>query len=354
MIVKVKWFLTGKVTVFDEANDILNKKTTIAEVKGLIQIRFGFNVSEIVLIKDHLVENDISLGSLGIVGSDDDPILTAHVIRESELEPSNTGESSIDEFSHSDFILAMRMIGKPVPISDERLVAMRVNAPRQRPSFLNVSASGRHPDSDRNLLPSSSIDRFHRGSVDSSSPEGPANRSRPSTEKVGHPVAPRHDPSKSTAYHIFDNVLYGLRKEGVDETFQLPYPGIDPLPFWDLRIPDMRYNYESECEVNELCLELFYYGEFKAITNKQKLIALVHQVIDSKAGVRVRTPFPIREAGCMYPLIAIPIVVSEMDAMVLGDRFFEHFGEKQEERVKPKGSRDRSSTGVGSGGCAAQ
>lgn len=337
----MKWFLTGKISTFDEADDILNKDTTIAELKGLIQIRFGFNVSEIVIIKDHLIENDASLESVGIVGSPKDPILTAHVVRESELEPSNVDNGGINEYSHSDFILAMKMLGKPVPVSDERLIAMRVNAPRQRPAFLNTpgpTASTRMMDSD------------------------PANPHRskpppPPSEMPGVPKSggvPTYNPRTTEVFQIFDKVMYGLRKVGVDEEFQLNYPGMDPLPFWDMRVPDAYYHYERECHVSEICLELFYFGEFQAVKDKNKLIALVHQTIDSKAGVRVRTPLPLREAGCMYPLIAVPIVLNEVDAMVLGDMFFEDFGKKRDSRTVGKGTRDAKAEGASAGPCAAQ
>eukprot|EP00796_Vickermania_ingenoplastis_P004346 gene4346-3160_t len=335
----VRLVLTGKITTFDEADDILNKNTTIAEVKGLIQIRFGFNVSEIVIIKDHLVENDESLESVGIVGAPNDPVLTAHVVRETELEPSNVDDGGINEFSHSDFILAMKMLGKPVPISDERLIAMRVNAPRQRPAFLNAPA------------PSSSMNSTGTaiGRLAGPGQQPPADHRHPGqpSGRGPEPRAPSgYNPRASEVFHIFENVLYGLRKEGVDEEFQLHYPGMDPLPFWDMRTPDAYYNYERECELNEICLELFYFGEFKAVKDKQKLLALVHQSIDSKAGVRVRTPLPLREAGCMYPLIAVPIVLSEVDAMVLGDRFFEDFGKRRDTRMEAKGTRDANSAGV--------
>lgn len=364
MKVQVKWFLTGKISSFDEADDILGPQTTIAELKGLIQIRFGFHVSEIVLIKEHLLENEVTLESMGLVGSAADPILTAHVIRESDLEPSNANsESSIEEYSHTDFIMAMKMLGKPVPISDDRLLAMRVNAPRQRPSFLNIPErytknmgviSGQGVD---NLPFSSQRPYFHP--ISTSKAESALNSSTtteeasPSGDHNGN-VALRYNPRETQVYHIFEKVLYGMRKEEVDEEFQLPYPGMDPLSFWDARIPDPSLQYERYCEVNEICLELFYFGEFKAVKDHQKLIALVNQTIDSKVGVRVRVPCWIREAGCMYPLIAVPIVLSEMDAMVLGDRFFEDFGKQRNPKTLAKGTHDPKEAGAKSSGCTPQ
>ena len=52
---------------------------------------------------------------------------------------------------------------------------------------------------------------------------------------------------------------------------------------------------------------------------------LLQSVLESK-GIRLRTPFRPREAGCMYPLVACAIIVHEMDAMELGNLFFEDFG----------------------------
>lgn len=363
MKVQVKWFLTGKISSFIEEDDILGPQTTIAELKGLIQIRFGFNTSEIVLIKDHLIENDITLQQLGIVGGLKDPVLTAHVIRESELESSNVeSDSSIEEYSHTDFILAMKMIGKPVPIADDRLLAMRANAPRTRPTFLNtLQRDGRNRVSSfvQNEGGSSlSHPRpdFHRSSQSNALPLSPS----PSTcdaSSNSHDNASSalcYNPCRTPVYTIFQKVMYGLRREGVDEEFQLPYPGMDPLTLWDARTPDPSSQLERECEVNEICLELFYFGEFKAVKDHQKLLALVHQTIDTKAGVRIRTPCRIREAGCMYPLIAVPVVLSEMDAMKLGDRLFEDFGKKQNVNMAPKGTSDPKEAGERGSGCAPQ
>lgn len=53
---------------------------------------------------------------------------------------------------------------------------------------------------------------------------------------------------------------------------------------------------------------------------------LLQNVLESKAGIRLRTPLRPREAGCMYPLVACAIIVHEMDAMELGNLFFEDFG----------------------------
>lgn len=320
MKVSVKWFLTGKISTFEESDEILNPNSTIAEVKGLIQIRFGFNASEIVIIKDNLIENEETLGSQGIVGGASDPVLTAHVIRESELEPSNV-ESSIDEFSHADFALAMKMLGKPVSVSSERLAVMRANAPRQRPAFLDQ----------------------------------PSVVSPPQAVSAPAPAKPTPPVNKSEAFRIFADVLYGLRKEGVDEQLRLCYPGVDPLPFWDLRVPETFRGLDRESAPGEICLEVFFFGEFGIIKDHQKLIALVHQTIESQVGVRFRTPFPIREAGCMYPLITVPIAINEVDAMVLGDFVFEDFGTSRENRATAKGSKNAASEGAVAGpGCATQ
>lgn len=336
MLVKIKWFLTGKVTEIEDSDEILSPDTTIAELKGLIQIRFGFSSKELLLIRDHLLENSVTLRSIGITGATTDPVLTAHVVRESELEASNfdqddtSHDDDLQEFSHADFMLAMKMLGKEVAVTDDRLMAMRLNAPRQRPVFLNAR-------------------KAEEDAAASGPPPPPA--SMPGFSGT----APVYEPSKTEVYQILSNVRYGLRKEGVDSTYAITYPGVEqPFPFWDMRTPDAFSHLEAQCSPGEVCLELFFFGEFAAVKDQASFLALVRQSLESKAGVRPRTPFPLREAGCMYPLIACPIVVHEMDAMELGNIFFEDFGKVNVKRPVMKKDDGAAVAGNGNGGCAPQ
>ncbi|KPA79018.1 hypothetical protein ABB37_05557 [Leptomonas pyrrhocoris] len=338
MKVHIKWFLTGKDTVIEDSDEILSPSSTIAELKGLIQIRFGFSSKELLLMRDHLLENSVTLRSLGITGSPSDPVLTAHVVRESELEASNLDQDdtslddNLQEFSHADFILAMKMLGKEVAVTDDRLVAMRLNAPRQRPAFLNARKEGEGAEAAANGTP------------------------KPPTGMPGFGgnVAV-YDPKKTEVYQILANVHYGPRKEGVDSDYAITYPGVEePFPFWDMRTPDVFSHLEVQCSPGELCVELFYFGEFAAVKDPESFLALVRQSLESKAGVRPRTPLPLREAGCMYPLIACPVVLHEMDAMELGDIFFEEFGKVSVKRPVMNTNDDAAAVGGGLVGCGPQ
>ncbi|EPY36207.1 hypothetical protein AGDE_07029 [Angomonas deanei] len=297
-----------------------------------MQIRFGFQANEILLIKDHLLENTRTLHSVGIVGAPTDPVLTAHVIRASELEASNwdpddtSKDDDLQEFSHADFILAMKMLGKEVPVSDDRILQMRLNAPRQRPAFLDAR-QGVVDGQQTTLAPPPNMPGFS-GKISA------------------------YDPRKTEVYQIFSNVQYGQRKEGVDVKFAIPYPGVEPFPFWDMRTPDVLHNRDYKVGAGQVCMELFFFGEFNVVKNQQQFLQLVTQVLVQRAGVQPQTPLPIREAGCMYPLIAVPVVLSELDAMELGDIFFENFGEVQS-RVPIRGANDANIAGP-SAGCSPQ
>lgn len=335
----MKWFVTGRYSVIEDSDAILSPDTTIAELKGLIQIRFGFSSKELLLILDHLLENTVTLRSLNIMGQSCDPIMTAHVVRESLLEMSNLDQDDTSKdddlhgFSHADFILAKKMLGRDVPVPDDRLVAMRLNAPRQRPVFLDI----RRKDED-----------------DAAGPERVPQPPHGMPGLAGCEIL-TYDPKKTTVYQIVSRVQYGPRKEGVDTEFAIQSPGVDaPFPFWDMRTPDPFAGIDGQCAPGEVCLELFYFGDFDAVKDQSGFLLVVRQILQSKAGVRLRTPLPLREAGCLYPLIAVPIVLHEMDAMELGDILFENFG--RVEAARPlKGNTDGAEVaGSGGLGCAPQ
>lgn len=338
MKVQLKWLLTGKDSVIEDVDAILSPETTIAELKGLIQIRYGFSAKELLLVQKHLLENNVTLKSVGIVGGPADPVLTAHVVRESELEASNfdqddrSKDDDLQEFSHADFMLAMKMLGKKVPVSDDRLMAMRLNAPRQRPAFLDAQRVNDDASvgADGSAGPPAGMPGVFGGTIET------------------------YNPKNTEIYQIVLRVRYGARRVGVDEKFGITYPGIkEPFPFWDMRTPDPFTDANHLCSPGEVCLELFYFGEFEALKNHETFLTLVQHTIESKAGVRLRMPGGIREAGCMYPLIACQIILHEMDAMELGQTFFEDFG-KTKSAVPSVGPSDGTAVAGSGGGCAPQ
>ncbi|ORC84605.1 uncharacterized protein TM35_000431730 [Trypanosoma theileri] len=305
MKIKLKWFVTGMQSVIDEVDELLNPKTTILEVKGLIQIRFGFIPSEVILIHQHLLENYTTLQEVGCVGKEDDPIITAHVLRQSEENDDDVGgDDALQEFSHEDFILAMQMLGKSVSVSNERIKEVREFPPRMRPVFLDLSPPLAVPK------------RTNTNSIPPPPPGMP-----------GASLAQKYDPSLTQVYQIFSQARHGMRREGCDKKFSIHYPGIsESFPYWDARLPDMLHYQSIPCGIGEICLELFYFGEFSAIDAPEKFLTLVQQSLLELCGMNVKTPLPMREAGCIYPLVACPIVLSELDAMELGDTLFDDFG----------------------------
>jgi hypothetical protein len=306
MKVKLRWFVTGNLSVIDEADDILNAHTTVLELKGLIQGRFGFPPKELALINKHLLDNHITMGELGITSSDSDTVLTAHVIRaqaklekrnsiagaEPEPEEDEADDDDLQEFTHDDYILAMRMLGRDIPVTGDRLKQVRENAPRSRPTFV-ASAAAPAP---------------------------------PSVAVEGAAQAEEYHPRNTEVHRIFRDMRHGMRMENVDKTFQLEYPGVDePFSYWDMRLPE-KESYQGRCSLNEVCFELFFFGEFKHIKDEAKFCALVQRLLEVKAGVKARLPLPIREAGCMYPLVAVPVIMTEMEGTILGGLLFEEFG----------------------------
>jgi hypothetical protein len=299
MKVKLRWFVTGNLSEIDEADDLLNPNTTILELKGLIQGRFGFPPKELAVIYKHLLDNHITLGEIGIMSSDSDIVLTSHVVRpQAKLEKGNSidgqpteaeedDEDDLQEFTHDDFILAMRMLGRDVPVTGDRLKQVRENAPRSRPTF-----------------------------VPSAQPAAPS-ETVPGDE---------YNPRNTEVHRIFRDMRHGMRKEGVDKEFQIEYPGAEePFAYWDMRLPEDE-RHQGRCTLNEVCFELFFFGEFKYIKDHDKFCALVQRLLEVKAGVKARTPLPIREAGCMYPLVAIPVIMTDMEGNMLGSLLFEEFG----------------------------
>jgi hypothetical protein len=290
MIVILKWFLTGKTSEFEDTDDIIGPQTTILEIKGLVQMRFGFPANQIILIHKRLLENHETLESIGIrdARTAKDIILTVHAVRDEGLEAQNAVEGEIEddgimEFSHDDFALAMKMLGKDVPVSSERLKQVREHVPKSRPRFLD------------NPKPA------------------------PLPAATGE-----SSEMKSATMEMFSNTVGLQRKDGVEDDFAIVYPGVsDSFQFWDLRLPES-VDTKRIAQAGEIALELFFFGEFRHVEHK-KFIALVQCMLEGQ-GIRPRFPLPPREAGCMYPLVGLPVVLSDSDAELLGSLVFAGFG----------------------------
>jgi hypothetical protein len=135
-----------------------------------------------------------------------------------------------------------------------------------------------------------------------------------------------YHPRNTRLHQIFARSEYGLRREGADNEFAIHYPGVaDSFQYWDMRLPENPQFQDELCSVNEVCLELFFFGEFKLL-DSSKFLSLTRQILERKLGLKVRTPKMVREAGCMYPLVAVPIVVTELEGLELGRALLEDFG----------------------------
>jgi hypothetical protein len=308
MRIHLKWFITGKVTPLEERDELLGPATTVLEVKGLIQLKYTYPAKHMLLIAGkQLLENETTLAEAGIVdqaaADDATHVLTVHVLSGADLEDDDDDDevaantktgSSIHEFTHEDFIKASKMLGRELPVSRARAAEVRAAAPRARPSFLDAKpAVAEDPPVFQDTTAASG-----------SAPIIPNRAGRPS------------------AANIFRNVLYGLRKEGLEKLFAVRYPGAaEEFDFWDLRLS---HDPRAPAAPGQLAMELYYFGEIEKV-DSGRLQALAVDAL-SQHGFRVAPFGAIREAGCMYPLIAVPVVMSEDEAYRLGDAVFERFG----------------------------
>lgn len=351
MKVRIKWFITGNITEIEEPDGILGPQSTMLELKGLIQIRFGYPAKETLLIYERLLENDVRLRDIGIHTSEDSKtkVLTCHVVRsDGSLEGDNNADdaeddSDIQEFTHEDMALAMRMLGRTVPVATDRMNEIRNAVPRQRPTFLNTTTSSSGAKAQPLKAP-----RTLTASEEAN--DGPIS-----------PSVARNDPhytmKDSRIHEIFGNMMYGMRSEEAEDDFGISYPNVAaPYQYWDMRLPENATYQEMYCQhKHEVCFELFFFGEWEPISNQEgakRFNALVQQLLESKLGIKARTPVQPREAGCMYPLIAVAVVMTETEGMELGERVFEDFGKPNPAGIPtiPDGNGPAAPTG----GCGMQ
>eukprot|EP01065_Artemidia_motanka_P044690 TRINITY_DN6402_c0_g1_i1.p1 TRINITY_DN6402_c0_g1~~TRINITY_DN6402_c0_g1_i1.p1 ORF type:complete len:239 (+),score=57.61 TRINITY_DN6402_c0_g1_i1:373-1089(+) len=234
------------------------------------------------------------------------------------------------EFSHEDFLKAQRLAGKVAPVSAEERKEEEVrrerrfaqikakSAPRQRPAALNSRKSMSH---------------LGEGSV------------RAVLEKGWH----------------------GMRKEGTDKLLEIDNTGItqpcdhegnpvDPFEYWDLRIAEDPVIREKHGPGEVVC-ELFYFGfhmpgkkatngkAYPWVTDEAEFKQRVMKSL-AKNGLPVpEMDHPLRDAGCLYPLVAVAARFSEDDAWELGTKVFDDFGKEP-----PK----QPASGAKKSGCAQQ
>jgi hypothetical protein len=220
------------------------------------------------------------------------------VLSNSELEGEDEleGDDRLEEFSHQDYAKACKMLGRTVPVAFERQEDIKKNVPRARPAFLNKPAEP--------VL---------------GAPSAAAPRAAAPAASAGGVVGAA---TESRIFVIYRNSIYGMRADNAEDTYALTYPGQpEAFQYWDLRLAE---GPQHPVNAGDICLELFFFGELKGVSNAkfgELSIELLHQ-----KGFKATACGPVREAGCMYPLIAVPISVSEDEATNLGQTLFDDFG----------------------------
>ena len=128
---------------------------------------------------------------------------------------------------------------------------------------------------------------------------------------------------KAELAEAFEKIQHGKRREDVDKYLAaMGNPDLEDLDFWDLRACQE----EVAVADDQIALDIFYFGEMEEAGDHNTF--KVH-VIDrlQKAGVSgVVAPAPLKEAGCMYPLIGFPVILPWGQALRLGNLVFEEFG----------------------------
>ena len=310
MKILLRWFLTGNVSPLEEDDSLLGPQTTIWEVKGLVQGRYTYPAKNLIIIYNrNLLENHETLaGGAGIVNHETalSNVLTIHMLSDEELEGDSIDDDgkddfSIHEFKHEDFQKVAAMLGRHVPVAPQRMEAAKHDAPRTRPAFLNKPLA---PDAP---------------------PVPPPTGGAEDDADAGAAAAPPPPPAASapkTALDIFRTGYHGLRAEGADKAFALSYPGVDdPYTFWDCRPCEVEGRAASPDDIR---LDLFFFGDIAKVSS-HKFSAMAVEMLRQR-GFKVDVSGSIREAGCMYPLIAVPISLPDAEAMQLGHAVFEHFG----------------------------
>ena len=153
---------------------------------------------------------------------------------------------------------------------------------------------------------------------------------------------------------VFEKCQHGKRRDDMDKKLAaMGNPELEDLDFWDLR----GSSEELPCGEDQVAIEIFYFGEMEETGDPNTF--KVH-VIDRLRKVGVTgavAPVPFKEAGCMYPLIGIPMILPWTEALKLGNFVFEDFGVEQSHNAATHGEKSGGAPGEEGkegGGCAQQ
>eukprot|EP00756_Hemistasia_phaeocysticola_P003720 Hpha_TRINITY_DN12414_c0_g1::TRINITY_DN12414_c0_g1_i1::g.42746::m.42746 len=316
----------------DESDDVLCPDSTWLDVKGLIKMWTSEPMSKQVLfvngdeVDDHATLEQTGLGSQEAL----DKAKVVLGLKDTEEEKTPT------EFSHEDFLKAARLAGVDAPVTKEQ---QREEEVRRERKFAQQKAKRDAP------------------------------RSRPAALDG---MRKKQHYAEGTVNNIFEKCWHGMRKEGTDANLAVDPAGVtqkvdhegnpvDPFEYWDLRlVEDLQLR--NRCEPGEIVLEIFYFGfhmpgkkasngkPYPYITDEEEFKNRICKAL-SRNGLPVPVmDYPLRDAGCLYPLVACPARMTEHEAMILGKAVFDEFGVPPAEQKASQGKKG----GGGGGGCAQQ
>ncbi|KAJ9464989.1 hypothetical protein DIPPA_11020 [Diplonema papillatum] len=163
--------------------------------------------------------------------------------------------------------------------------------------------------------------------------------------KAIQPVVPIE--GKDDLLTVFRGLNHGKRREGVERALSvLGDPKFEDLEYWDLR------NASDDAVkpgLEQVALDIFYFGEPAEAGDENAFKANMIEKLAEFGVHGVVAPTSLKEAGCMYPLLGIPIILPWESAVTLGNLVFEDFGIVQDEL--PAHGEDQPQKG---GGCASQ
>eukprot|EP01064_Diplonema_japonicum_P027862 TRINITY_DN4143_c0_g2_i1.p1 TRINITY_DN4143_c0_g2~~TRINITY_DN4143_c0_g2_i1.p1 ORF type:complete len:313 (+),score=78.60 TRINITY_DN4143_c0_g2_i1:55-993(+) len=312
MRITIKYPEAGTEGTIEEHDELLGKNSTVLDLKGLIKLWTGESImKQVLLMDDNVCEDRDTLQSLGISTQEDAEQKPFSLILEEEEEAA----MAEGEYTHEAFIRANTALGKGVAVTPDT----------------------EHEEQKRREITQRAIEKTRK--------EKEHPRVRPMKLNTHSPEMSTED--KSDVYAIYLDSKYGMRVKGMDQKLMITV-GAEDYEYWDLRLPET-LSVRTECNrATEVVLDVFYFGEIKKVVSQE---AFRQKVKDKLEGLGIKTSFlsyPLRDAGCMYPLIAMPFVVSHSDAEKLGHSVFEHFGRP----MTPPSQRPLNS-GAG-GGCGSQ
>ena len=154
------------------------------------------------------------------------------------------------------------------------------------------------------------------------------------------------DLGKLEITQTFEKMHHGKRREDVDKRLSVTgKPDLEDLEFWDLRA----CSEDLKTGDNQVPLEVFYFGEMEDAGDLNTFKVNMIEKLSRRGIAGIVAPITPKEAGCMYPLIGIPIIIPWKQALRFGNLVFEDFGIEQIEK-KEHGADDSEKKG----GCAQQ